>query len=79
MLKYALQEDRITTKKEIGLSPFQLVYGIDVFFPIQLGIPIIKFFQDSQEKPNDIQRRIFSLIELQQEREALAEKDQGNI
>ena len=76
MLKYALWEDRITTKKAIGLSPFQLVYGTDVVFPIQLGIPVINFFQDSLEEPNDIQRRIFSLIELQQEREALAEKTQ---
>ena len=64
MLKYALWADRITTKKAIGLSPFQSVYGTDTIFPIQLGIPAIKFFQDSQEDPNDIQRRIFSLIEL---------------
>ena len=76
MLKYALWVDRITTKKAIGSSPFQLVYGTHVVFPIQLGIPVIKFFQDSQEEPNDIQRRIFSLIELQQEREALDEKSQ---
>ena len=32
MLKYALWEDRITTKKEIGSSPFQLVYGTDVVY-----------------------------------------------
>ena len=72
MLKYALWADRITTKKAIGSSPFQLLYGTDAVFPIQLGIPVIKFFQDIKEEPNDIQRRIFSLIELQQEREALA-------
>ena len=65
MLKYALWVDRITTKKAIGSSPFQLVYGTHVVFPIQLGIPVIKFFQDSQEEPNDIQRRIFSLNESQ--------------
>ena len=45
MLKYALGADKITTKKSIGLSPFQLVYGTDTVFPIQLGIPIIKFFR----------------------------------
>ena len=76
MLKYALWEDRITTKKAIGSSPFQLVYGTNVVFPFQLGIPIMKFFQDNLEEPNDIQRRIFSLIELQQEREAIEEKAQ---
>ena len=45
MLKYALWEDRITIKKEIGTSPFQLVYGTNVVFPFQLGIPVMKNFQ----------------------------------
>ena len=67
---------QVTTKKSIGSSPFQLVYGTDVLFPVQLGIPIMKSFQDSLEEPNDIQRRILSLIELQQEREAIEEKAQ---
>ena len=31
-LKYALWADRISTKKAIGMSPFQLVYGAKVFF-----------------------------------------------
>ena len=34
MLKYPLWADIITIKKEIGTSPFQLVYGTDVVFPI---------------------------------------------
>ena len=76
MLKYALWADRITTKKAIGLSHFQLVYGTNVVFPIQLGIPVITFLHNSQEEPNDIQRRIFSLTKLQQGCEALAEKAQ---
>ena len=58
MLKYALWAERITVKKAIGTSPFQLVYGTDAVFPIQLGIPVMKFFQDYQEEPNDMQRRI---------------------
>ena len=76
MLKYALWEDRITTKNAIGSPPFQLVYGTDAVFPVQLGLPIMKFFEDSLEEPNDIQRRIFSLIELHQEREVVEEKAQ---
>ena len=76
MLKYALWEDRITIKKAIGTSPFQIVYGIDVVFPVQLGIPVMKFLQDSQEEPSDIQRRIYALIELQQERGAVEGKAQ---
>ena len=76
MLKYALWAERITTKKEIVTSPFQLVYGIYVVFPVQLGIPAMKFLQDSQEEPSDIQRRIYALIELQQKRETVEEKYQ---
>ena len=37
----------------------------------------MKLLQDNDEEPNEIQRRIFSLIELQQEREALAERAQA--
>ena len=65
MAKYALWANKITIKKEIGTSPFQLVYGIDVVFLVQLGILVMKFIQDSQEEPSDIQRRIYALIELQ--------------
>jgi hypothetical protein len=75
-LKYALWVDKISTKKSIGTSPFQLVYGIDVVFPIQLGFLMMKFLQDEVEEPNDVQRRIFQLIEMQQNREMLNEKSQ---
>ena len=44
MLKYTLWEDRITVKKAIGTSPFQLVYGIDAVFSVQLCIPVMNFF-----------------------------------
>ena len=76
MLKYALWADRITVKQAIGTSPFQLVYGTDVVFLVQLGILVMKFFQDSQEEPSDIQRRVYALIELQQKCEAVDEKAQ---
>ena len=35
-----------------------------------------KFLEDSQEEPNEIQRRIYALIELQQKRETVEEKAQ---
>ena len=38
-LKYALWADRVNVKKSIGTSPFQLVYGIDAIFPVQLSFP----------------------------------------
>ena len=76
MLKYALWEEKITNKKAIGTSPFQLVYGTEVVFPVQLGILVMKFFQDSLEETSDIQRRVYALIELQHEHEVVEEKYQ---
>jgi len=72
-LKYALWVDRISTKKSIGVSPFQMVYGIKAILPIQLSIPVMKYLQDDLEEINDIQRRMFQLIELQQKKETVNE------
>lgn len=40
--------------KSIGTSPFHLDYGTYVFFPVSLGVPVMKFLQDSDEDPNDM-------------------------
>ena len=69
-------DDRITVKQAIGTSHFQLVYGVDAVFPVQLGIPVMKFLQNCQEEPNDMQRRIYEMIELQQNSEKVEEKSQ---
>jgi hypothetical protein len=68
-LKFTLWADRVTTKRSIGISPFQLVYRVEVVFPSQLAIPIAKFFQDYQGEPNDMIRRIHQLVEVQQAKE----------
>ena len=70
-LKFALWADRVTIKKSIGTSPFQLVYGFDALFPVQLASPVIKFLQEIEEEHDDIRRRMFQIIQLQQEREAI--------
>ena len=49
-LVHALWADRLTTKKSIGMSPYQLVYGTEVVFPTSLGIPVIKLVQEIQTK-----------------------------
>ena len=72
-LKYALWEDRVTIKKSSGTLPFQLVYGIDAIFPIQLCFPIIKLLQDVEEELDEMKRRIFQIVKLQQERETIME------
>ena len=61
----ALWADRLTTKKSIGTSPYQLVYGMDVVFPSSLGVSVMKTIQELQVEPNDIQRRINQTIHLQ--------------
>ena len=61
-LKFALWADRVTIKKSIGTSPFQLVYGTDVFFPVQLVTPVINFVQEIEEAPDDIRRRMFQIV-----------------
>jgi transposase InsO family protein len=67
-LKHALWANRISTKRSIGMSPFQMVYGTDVILPINLFLPVMKLWQDSNEEPNDITRRINQLVEVQQNR-----------
>ena len=77
-LKFALWADRVTDKKSIGTFPFKLVYGTYAIFPIQLVLPVAKFFQEEQDEPNDMVRRMFDLVELQQVREQLMEKSEAH-
>jgi hypothetical protein len=75
-LVHALWADRLTTKISIGMSPYQLVYGIDVVFPTSLGVPVMKLLQEVHAEPNDIQRRINQMIQLQQSREEVYNQTQ---
>jgi hypothetical protein len=68
-LKFALWVDRVTTKKSLGLSPFQLVYGIEAIFPTQLALPVENLLQDYEGEPNHVLRRIHQMVEVQQIRE----------
>ena len=65
-LKFALWEDRISTKRALGTSPFQLVYCLDVGFPSSLGLPVMKYLQEQESEINAIQRRINQLIKVHQ-------------
>jgi len=73
-LHFALWADRVTSKKSIGTSPFKLVYGVEAIFLVQLALPVARFLQEADSEPDDHTRRIFQLVELQQEREGLLEK-----
>jgi ribonuclease HI len=75
-LVFALWADRLTTKRSIGMSPYQLVYGTEAVFPTSLGVPVMKILQEMQAEPNDSQRRINQMIHLQQTREEVFNKTQ---
>eukprot|EP00253_Pinus_taeda_P015822 PITA_15822 len=53
-LTNALWADRLSTKKSIGMSPYELVYGMEAKFPSSLGIPTIKLLQEIQAELNDM-------------------------
>jgi hypothetical protein len=73
-LKFALWADRVTCNKSIGTSPFNLVYGTEAIFPVQLALSVAKFLQETDSEPSDLTQRIHNLVELQQDREHLLEK-----
>ena len=73
-LKYALWAGRISTKRAIGMSPFQLVYGTKVIFLASLGVLVMKYFQEQQEEQNHMQRRISHIIELEEKRNKAYDK-----
>eukprot|EP00253_Pinus_taeda_P011608 PITA_11608 len=68
-LKFALWADRVTPKRSTGVSPFELVYGKAIVFPVQLAMSVAKLLQEAEEEPSALTRRIHQLVELQESRE----------
>ena len=72
----ALQADKNFPKRSIGMSPFELVYGINVQVSLSLNLAVVKlqtviedaYFQSSLEK------RIMYLKKLEEERNKMVEK-----
>jgi hypothetical protein len=58
------------------MSPFQLVYGIDVVLPINLALPVMKLWKDANEEINNVTRRINQIIEVHQNRAEVDDKIQ---
>eukprot|EP00253_Pinus_taeda_P019646 PITA_19646 len=65
----ALWPNRVIQKKSIGMSPFELVYGVDTVFPTSLAVPVVKLLQEAGSKEDHFQRRINQMIHLQHMRE----------
>jgi hypothetical protein len=51
-----------------------LVYGAEAIFPSQLALPMEIFLQDQQGELDDMVRRMYQLVEVQQTREKLLDK-----
>jgi len=68
-LKCVVWADKVRIKRAIGTFPFQLVFGLEVIFPIQRNLLVMKLLQDEETKPDDMQRRINQLIQVQRVRE----------
>ena len=61
--KYTLCADRISTKRAIGMSSFQLVYRCEVVFLAYLGVPVMRLLQEHQNKLDHMHRRINQINE----------------
>jgi len=75
-LTFALWADRVSIKRALGLSPFELVYGTNAVFPTSLGIPVMNLLHEQETKINHAQRRINQMIQVHQTREEVYNKAQ---
>ncbi|XP_057825101.2 uncharacterized protein LOC131037082 [Cryptomeria japonica] len=72
----ALWADRITIKKTIGTSPFELVYGFKVRMPIINLLPMYKFIHENNMEMSDpLEERIEMLGKLDESREDAHKKN----
>lgn len=61
-LKYGLLAKKISTNIAIGSSPYQMVYGIDVIFPMNLTLPKIKLLQEEDPCMSLMHKSIYQMI-----------------
>jgi len=73
-LKFTLWSNRVTTKRSLGIYPFQIVYKTEAVFPSQVTFPVVNFFQDCQGEPDDMIRRILQIVEAQRTIDQLMDK-----
>ena len=65
----ALWANQVSQKKSIGMSPFELVYGVDIVFPTSLAAPVVKLLQEAGSEEDHMQWRLNQMIHLHQMRE----------
>lgn len=65
----SLWADKVSHKKSIVVSPFELVYGIDTVFPTYLVVLVMRLLQEAGNEEDEFHRRINHMIHLQQTRD----------
>ena len=72
----ALLADRPTPKRAIGISPFELVYGVEAVLPLPLELATCKLkttIEDGVFKEG-LEKRILYLTKLQEERADMVDR-----
>ncbi|XP_059063820.1 uncharacterized protein LOC131856279 [Cryptomeria japonica] len=71
-----LWADKITPKRAIGMSPFQLLYGINAKIPITLELPSLKLAKaiEDQTYENALDKRIMYLSQLEEQRTQVVDR-----
>ncbi|KAH9315745.1 hypothetical protein KI387_024372, partial [Taxus chinensis] len=66
----ALWADRITPKRSLGMSPFQVLYGIDAELPISAELPALRLARAIEDETfqSSLEKRIMYLAELEEKR-----------
>eukprot|EP00253_Pinus_taeda_P026384 PITA_26384 len=70
----ALWADRVSQKKSIGTSPFELVYGVDTVFPTSRTALVVKLLHEASSEEDPMERRLNQMVHLQQTREEVLKK-----
>jgi hypothetical protein len=63
-LTHALWADKISPKRSIATSPFQIFYGTEEIFPIVLGLSVMKLLQEKEAEADASRRRKDELINV---------------
>ena len=69
----ALWVDRVTPRREIGISPFELVYGAkdNLPLPLELATNKLRTVIDDDIYKDGLEKRILYLRKLEEEREEI--------
>jgi len=67
-INFSLWANRITKKSATGKSTFELVYGLDVIFPVHLKLPVYQLLQGFGTDEDAVQNRVNQLLELDKNR-----------